>query len=183
MGLTIRNLNNKFLEIKIKQCIGFLENEYKALNYTITFYEKRGDLTKERKENPNLKEENYEQILSGKTEAAGVTIGDKKEIKIFLFLFNDLKKDPNGVTELIGNLYHEIRHAWQVENNMFQDEEEISKIDGNLEAYLKLPSEIDAYKFQDKQMKKLAPRVLKIFGHQKGIIYELKPEIRDAIYP
>ncbi len=26
------------------------------------------------------------------------------------------------VINLIGNLYHEIRHAWQFENNLFQDE-------------------------------------------------------------
>jgi hypothetical protein len=36
--------------------------------------------------------------------AAGITIGEKGRIKIFLFLFDDLKKNPNEVINLIGNL-------------------------------------------------------------------------------
>lgn len=170
------------MQIKIKKCIALLGEEYTSLNYTIHFYENREKLQKEQKNNPVMKDEQYAQILNGQIEAAGVTVGEKGQIKIFLFLFENLKRDPNEVINLVGNLYHEIRHAWQNENNLFQDEEEISTIDGNFESYLKLPSEKDAYRFQDEQMKKHGERALEIFGFNLKFRYELKPEVREAIY-
>ncbi|HDR7656205.1 TPA: hypothetical protein QCX68_001617 [Bacillus wiedmannii] len=181
MGLSIRNIK-KGLKIKIKKCVALLDEEYRGLNYTIYFYENREKLQKEQKNRPDMKEENYVQVLSGQTEIAGITIGEKGKIKIFLFLFGDIKRKPGEVMELIGNVYHEIRHAWQNENNLFQNEEEIAIIDGNLEAYYKLPSERDAYRFQEEQMQKHGNKVLEIFGFNMGCKYELKPEIREAIY-
>lgn len=183
MGLNLRNIN-KGLELKINKCIALLDEEYKSLNFTIHFYENKEKLLKERKNKPDMKEENYEQILAGQNEALGVTIGEKGIIKIFLFLLEDIKRNPSEVIELIGNIYHEIRHAWQVENKLFQDEEEISTLDGNLEAYYRLPSEKDAFQFQEKQMQKHGNKILEIFGWgDKTMKYELKPEIKNAIYP
>lgn len=60
-------------------------------------------------------------------------------------------------------MYHEIRHAWQFENNLFQDEKEIDTIDGDFESYLSLPYEKDAYRFQDENMKKIRGRNFKDF--------------------
>jgi hypothetical protein len=133
-----------------------------------------------------MTEEQYEQILTGQTATAGITIGDKGKIKIFLFLFGDIKRNPTEVINLIGNLYHEIRHAWQTENNLFQDEEEISIIDGNLASYYSLPSEKDAYRFQEEQLQKHGKKILEILGIKLGdnieFRYELKAEIREVIY-
>ena len=181
MGISIRNLK-KGLEIKIKKCIALLGEEYASLNYTIYFYENREALQKEQNNKPDMKTEQYIQILNGQTETAGVTIGEEGKIKIFLFLFGNIKRDPNEIISLIGNLYHEIRHAWQNENNLFQNEEEISTIDGNLESYLKLPSEKDAYRFQEEQMQKHGEIILGIFGFNLKFNYQLKAEIREAIY-
>ncbi|WP_342545388.1 hypothetical protein [Lysinibacillus sp. FSL K6-4013] len=182
MGLNIRNLK-KGLEIKINKCIALLGEEYASLNYTIYFYENREKLLKEQKNKPDMKAEQYTQIFNGETETAGVTIGEMGRIKIFLFLFGDIKRDPNEIISLIGNLYHEIRHAWQNENKLFQIEEEISTIDGNLDSYLKLPSEKDAYRFQEEQMQKHGEKILEIFGFNLKFTYQLKPEIRKVIYP
>ncbi|MCP9227918.1 hypothetical protein NMG90_21465 [Bacillus mycoides] len=181
MGLNIRQLN-KSLEIKIKKCIALLGEEYMSLNFTIYFYETREKLQKERDNKPDLKREHYEQILNGEIETAGLTILEEGKIKIFLFLFQDLKENPTEVIDLIGNLYHEIRHAWQFENNLYQDEKEIDTIDGDLESYLSLPYEKDAYRFQDENMKKHGEEILRIFGFQLKISYRLADEIRNIIY-
>ncbi|MDZ4410536.1 hypothetical protein ORL62_21805 [Bacillus cereus] len=79
-------------------------------------------------------------------------------------------------------MYHEIRHAWQFENNLFQDEKEIDTIDGDFESYLSLPYEKDAYRFQDENMKKYGEEILRIFGFQLKINYRLADEIRNIIY-
>lgn len=181
MGLSIRNLKKR-LEIKINKCIALLDEEYTSLNYTIYFYENREKLQKEQNNKPDMKTEQYIQILNGQIETAGVTIGEEGKIKIFLFLFSNIKRDLNEIISLIGNLYHEIRHAWQNENNLFQNEAEISTIDGNLESYLKLPSEKDAYRFQEEQMQKHGERILEIFGFNLKFTYQLKAEIREVIY-
>lgn len=181
MGLSLRNIH-KGLGLKINKCLDLLEKEYKDLNYTIYFYEKPEKLEKERRNKPDLNEEQYNQILAGQNITAGITIGEKGIIKIFLFLYEDVKKNPKEVIDLIGNLYHEIRHAWQAENKMFEDEEEISILDGNLESYYSLPSEKDAYKFQEEQMKLHGKKILEIFGYSYEFKYELNKEIRDIIY-
>lgn len=181
MGLSLRNIK-KGLEIKINKCITFLGEEYTSLNYTIYFYETRERLLKEQKNKPDMKTEQYTQILNGQTETAGVTIEEKGRIKIFLFRFEDIKRDPNEIIRLIGNLYHEIRHAWQNDNKLYRNEEEISTIDENLESYLKLPSEKDAYRFQEEQIKNHGDKILEIFGFNLKFEYQLKPEIREAIY-
>ncbi|WP_054708124.1 hypothetical protein [Bacillus sp. JCM 19041] len=184
MGLSLINLNsNKSLERKIRKCIALLDDEYKDLNFTINFYGKREKLQKERNIKPDLKEENYLQILAGKYMTTGLTIGEKGEIKIFLFHFGNLKKKPREVILLIGNIFHEIRHAWQFKNGLFQDENEITVIDENPKAYYRKPSEKDAYIFQEQQMKKHGGEILEIFGFLvEGYEFELNDEIKEAIY-
>ncbi|SFI40372.1 MULTISPECIES: hypothetical protein [unclassified Bacillus (in: firmicutes)] len=140
--------------MKIKKCIALLGEEYMSFNFTIYFYETREKLQRERDNKPNLKREHYEQILNGEIETAGLTICEEGKIKIFLFLFQDLKRNPTEVINLIGNLYHEIRHAWQFENNLFQDE----------------------------KMKKHSEEILRIFGFQLKIDYRLADEISNIIY-
>lgn len=140
--------------MKIKKCIVLLGEEYMSFNFTIYFYETREKLQRERDNKPDLKREHYEQILNGEIETAGLTICEEGKIKIFLFLFQDLKRNPTKVINLIGNLYHEIRHAWQFENNLFQDE----------------------------KMKKHSEEILRIFGFQLKIDYRLADEISNIIY-
>lgn len=180
MGLSLRNIK-KGLEIKINKCITLLGEKYIPLNYTIYFYENREKLHTELKNKPEMKVEPIYTDIKWQTEIAGVTIEEKGRIKIFLFLFENIKKDPNEIIRLIGNLYHEIRHVWQNENKLYQNEEEISTIDGNLESYLKLPSEKDAYRFQEEQIKKHGEKILEIFGFNLKFEYQLKSEIREAI--
>lgn len=182
MELSVRNLNSdKWLKRKIISCIALLDDEYKNLDFTVNFYDKREKLQKERDNKPDLKADTYEQILTGKKEIAGLTIGEKGKIKIFLFKFGNVKSNPKEVISLIANIFHEIRHAWQYNNGVFQDEDEISFIDGNLEAYYSQPSEKDAYLFQEEQMKKHGKKVLEIFGFDIGLKYELQDEVKAAI--
>ena len=128
-----------------------------------------------------MKAEHYIQILDGQTVPAGLTIGERGKIKIFLFHFRDVKKDPVELINLIGNLYHEIRHAWQYDNNLFQDEDIIDTIDGNSGRYYNLPSEKDAYRFQEEQMQNHGNEILRIFGFDMKINFQLKPEIKKTI--
>lgn len=180
MSISLRGIK-KGLSTKISKCIALLSAEFTSLNYTIYFYESREKFEKEHIEKPEMKDEQYTQILNGVIETSGVTIGEKGKIKIFLFLFDDVKKDPNEVIKLIGNIYHEIRHAWQNEKGLFKDEEELYTIDGNLEEYYSLPSEKDAYRFQEEKMQTYGNEILKIFGFNFGIHYQLKPEIKKVI--
>ena len=163
MNLSTRNIKGK-LKIKIKKCIKLLGKEYTSLNYVIYFYDGKEKLQKEQFDKPNMEVEQYDQIINGQTEIAGVTLGEKGIIKIFLFVFEDVEKRPEEVIHLVGNLYHEIRHAWQYENKLFKKEEEVLKIDGDTEAYFQLDSEKDAYKFQKELMKKHGNRILETFG-------------------
>lgn len=132
-----------------------------------------------------MEPEYYDQIINGYIETAGIILIGKGKIKIFLFMFDDLEKNIEEVLELIGNLYHEIRHAWQYENKVFQGEEEFSTNDGNFESYIQLPSEKDAYLFQEEQLKRYWRKILEIFYYKVDknieIKYELKPEITKAI--
>lgn len=185
MGLSLRNVN-KGLQIKINKCIELLGEEYKSLNFTLYFYETREKLENESINKPDMTVESYEQILTGKNEAGGITLGETGKIKIFLFLFGDVKRDRGEVIKLIANIYHELRHAWQHKNNLYIDEPEISKIDGNIEDYFGLPSEKDAFKFQEKMMGELGEQVLEIFGFKLGknevYKYQLMDWIREIVY-
>lgn len=180
--MKIRNNINQSLKLNIEKSIELLGREYKSLNFTIDFYRDRGRLEFERENKPDLKKETYEQILNGEKGISGLTLGSKKQIKIFLFNYGDLETNAYNIVSLIGNIYHEIRHAWQVENNLFQEEDEINTINGNIELYFSQNAEKDAFIFQLENMQKYVNVVLQIFNF-KGRIeqYELKPEIMKYI--
>ncbi|KSU85163.1 hypothetical protein GA0061096_1356 [Fictibacillus enclensis] len=183
MSIKLRNLN-KELAAKIKRCISLLEDEYKNLDYALFFYDTPKKLQSEQKRNPDLNSEELQQILNGETVTAGITLPDKKEIKIFLFHYDNIISDPRDIIPLIANIYHELRHAWQNENNRFQDEEELSSLDDNIEAYLSLPSEKDAFRFQRNQMQKHMRTVLDIFGLTNISFnqpYDLYPWIKEIV--
>jgi len=173
---------NQGLRLKLIQCINLLEPEFRNLNFTIDPYENSERIEYERKSKPELKEEEYEQILNGQNTVGGLLFGSKKQIKLFIFNYKELDTNPNEILGLVGTLYHEIRHAWQHENNKFQDEEEINSIDGNLEMYFGGEAEKDAYKFQLIEMQKHANEILEIFGVNARVHnYTLKPEIMKFI--
>jgi hypothetical protein len=175
--LNIRNNINQALKLKFDKCIDLLDREYKSLNFTIDVYQDRERLEYERANKPDLKEEEYEQILNGEQTVGGLTVTKKRQIKIFLFHYGDLT-DVEEVLHLIGNVYHEIRHAYQITKNLYINDEEFSKLDGNLEYYFGQEAEKDAYKFQLEQMQKNANEVLSIFGINKWVqSYTLKDEI------
>ncbi|MEJ1131252.1 hypothetical protein V9L20_27065 [Variovorax sp. CCNWLW225] len=180
--MKIRNNINQKLKIRINKCIDLLDTEYKKLNFTIDPYISANRLEYERKNKPDLSEETYEQILNGSEVVSGITLGEKKRIKIFLFIYKNLETDANEVLGLIGNIYHEIRHGWQIEHKLFDDEIGITKIDGNLETYFGQVAEKDAYTFQLEQMQKNANKILEIFNINDRVqYYTLKEEIMDII--
>lgn len=182
MGLSNRNIKNG-LKKKIEKCILLLGEEYTSLKFTIYYYPNKEKLQNEQFNKPDMKEENYRQILYGYNEISGITIGEQGKIKIFLFMYKNIEKDPEEIILLIANLYHEIRHAWQYENKLFLGENEVLTIDDNKELYYSLPSEKDAYKFQEKEMQKYSKKILGIFGiHDIYFEYRLKKEIRDIVF-
>ncbi len=185
MTLKLRNLN-KSLEYKVNKCIALLGDEYRSLDYTIDFYKNKQRLEQERKNNPEMNDEQYTQILSGKISTSGITIADKKKIKIFLFLFGkNLVGTPDEIIHFIGNIYHELRHARQATDHLYENEPEVITVDGSFEEYLKLPSEKDAYIFQEQQMDKHLSAILDIFGfkvNRGDVPFKLKEDIRKIIY-
>ncbi|MDR4928276.1 hypothetical protein [Peribacillus simplex] len=180
--MNIRNNMDQGLRTKIIKCIDLLDDEFKTLNFTIDPYQVRERLIYERDNKPDLKKEEYEQILNGEVVVGGLTHGDKKQIKIFLFFYEELDSNAYEILHLIGNIFHEIRHAWQIKNNLYQEENEISKLDGNLEFYFGLEAEKDAYQFQLEQMQKHANKILEIFNNNARVKeFTLKDEIMKFI--
>lgn len=131
----------------------------------LIFIKNKERLEQEQKNNPQMNDTEYEQILTGENSASGITITDNKKIKVFLFLFEkNIETNPSEIIHLIGNIYHELRHAWQDTEQLYKDEPEISSADNSLEDYLRLPSEKDAYIFQELQMDKHQRTILETFG-------------------
>ncbi|PEL14304.1 hypothetical protein [Bacillus sp. AFS017336] len=180
--MNIRSNLDQGLRAKIIRCIDLLDEEYKSLGFTIDPYQDRERLIYERDKKPDLTEEAYDQILKGDIVVGGLTLGDKKKIKIFLFFYEKLNSDPLEILNLIGNIFHEVRHAWQIKNSKFQGEKEIGKIDGNLDTYFSLEAEKDAYEFQLVQMQNHANKILEIFNNTARVEkYTLKEEIMKFI--
>lgn len=175
------------LWIKINKSIMLLDKEYRELDFKINFYPERGKLEYERENKPDLLEKYYEDILFGDTIIGGLTCENKKEIKIFLFQYEKLEVDvdPREVTLLIGKVFHEIRHAWQIKKNLYQNEPTITNLDENIKTYLNLPSEKDAYLFEKEQMTKHLSDILRIFDVElpsgKAMRYEMDKEILRII--
>lgn len=165
-----------------RKCINLLDVEYKTLDYTIDFYSTRERLQKEQNNKPDLEDNAYTQILNGKLETSGITLGDKKQIKIFLFMYENPEMDFIEFCKSLAKVYHEIRHAWQNTNNCFENEPEILDIDAGWEEYIRLPSEKDAYKFEEEQINIHMVKICEIFGSEKGLTYTLRKSIRDLVY-
>jgi len=181
--VNIRKKNiNPSLKDKIRKCINLLDVEYKELDFTIDFYTTREQLEKERKNKPDLDEEAYNQIFNGKYKPSAITLGEKKIIKIFLFMYDNPETDLTEWSMLISKVYHEIRHAWQKTNHLYEDEPEILDIDANWEEYIRLPSEKDAYKFEERKMNEHMLKICEIFGTEQRFEYILDKPIRDIVY-
>jgi hypothetical protein len=178
----IRNNISTRLREKIRKCINLLNVEYKTLDFTIDFYATRERLEKERKNKPDLDDIAYNQILNGKLETSAITLGEKKLIKIFLFMYDNPETDFDQYIKVIAKVYHEIRHAWQSAKHRYENEPEILDVDANWEEYVRLPSEKDAYKFEEQQMNNHMLKICEIFGSEKGFNYTLHKPIRDIVY-
>ncbi|WP_336882269.1 hypothetical protein [Priestia koreensis] len=180
--MNIRNNINPKLRNNIRKCINLLDVEYKTLDYTIDFYTTRKRLEKEQKNKPDLDNEAYNQIFNGKFKTSAITIGENKTIKIFLFMYRNPETDFEQCVNLIAKVYHEIRHAWQNVNHLYEDEPEILDVDANWEEYVGLPSEKDAYKFEEQQINKHMLKICDIFSSKKAFGYTLYKPIRDIVY-
>ena len=101
------------LFIQLVRCIELLGNEYKTLNFTLDVYLNRDKLEAEIIKRPVINDEVYKQILNGKVQPPGLIIPDKKLIKFFLFNLDDIENENQRKLELVANLFHEMRHAWQ----------------------------------------------------------------------
>ncbi|MDX8367209.1 hypothetical protein [Cytobacillus sp. IB215665] len=180
--MKIRNNINPRFRDKIRKCINLLDVTYKTLDYTIDFYATRERLEKERKNKPDFEDRAYNQILNGEIETSAITIGEKNQIKIFLFMYDNPEINFDQCIKVIAKVYHEIRHAWQYTNDLYKDELEILNVDTQWEEYVRLPSEKDAYKFEERQMNKNMLKICEIFESEKGFDYTLTKPIRDIIY-
>lgn len=175
------NLKPKF-QTKIRKCINLLDVQYKTLDYTLDFYSTKERLEKEQARKPDLHEKVYSQVLYGESQIAGITLGESKSIKIFLFMYDKPETNFEEFVKLIAKVYHEIRHAWQHQNQLYQNEPSMLNIDASLQEYFSLPSEKDAYAFEEQQINRHMLNICKVYGSEKGIKYTLKKSIRDIVY-
>ncbi|MBU8716582.1 hypothetical protein [Bacillus subtilis] len=169
------------LKLKINKCIALLGSEYTSLNFNIEPYETREKLEFERINCPDLTDESYEDILNGKRTIGGVTLKDKKRIKIFLYQYPNLHL-PKEVLDLVAIFYHELRHAWQIKNNMFQENDaKVISPNENFELYFGDEAEKDAYLFHEEQIRKHTDQIFKIFEFnipEGTMLYSLNSDIR-----
>ncbi|PYZ96628.1 hypothetical protein CR205_13060 [Alteribacter lacisalsi] len=180
--MNIRNNISPMMREKIRKCINLLDSEYKTLDFTIDLYKTRKRLETEKRNKPDLEDLAYNQILQGEFETSAIIVGERKLIKVFLFMYDNPETDFAEFIKLIAKVYHELRHAWQYANHLYKNEPQILNVDLNWEEYVRLPSEKDAYKFEVQQMNKHMPKIVKIFGSEVGCIYTLKKPIRDIVY-
>ncbi|KUP30295.1 hypothetical protein AU385_17940 [Bacillus halotolerans] len=157
-------INTEFL-LKLNECINFLPDDHNNLNWTIVFYDQQNFIN-DHKDNKVYSKEHYNKILDKNSLASGSTVSEIKEIHLFLFKY---EFTPADLIKLIGNIYHEIRHAWQYSNNIYEIENEISPYE-DFEAYIKQPWEQDAYKFQLKYMRVHYNKILEIFNLKNYVV-------------
>jgi hypothetical protein len=169
-------ISNK-LRNQLISCIELLDKEFTSLDFSIIVYETRESLERERHKKPSLPDDFYHQILNGVKKPVGLTIADQN--LIHLYKFNNTYQNKNHEKlELVANLFHEIRHAWQHVNGKFKDEEEIRDIDNNKKKYFQLPSEQDAYQFQADMVNTHRDSIIRIMEMNQGFgIYSIKKEI------
>ncbi|PHI49698.1 hypothetical protein B9T64_06875 [Bacillus halotolerans] len=170
---------NTSLYKKIEKCIKLLPSSIlkECSDFKIVFFTRK-EIEDKLKIDPTNKD--YEYILSGNGPGGSVD-KDTKEIRIYL-TYNDIENNIMDTVNFIGNLFHEIRHAWQVNKNKYQDEQVINPYDDYI-AYLNQPSEVDAYTFQLLQMRRQLGKILKIFNYNVPTLppYNLKDDIMGVL--
>ncbi|MDZ5669136.1 MULTISPECIES: hypothetical protein [Bacillus subtilis group] len=173
------NINTSLYK-KTEKCIELLPSSIlnTCSDFKIVFY------TREELEgilkNDATNKEDYEYILTEGNEPGGSVDKEAKEIRIYL-TYDNIENNPMDTVNFIGNLYHEIRHAWQVNKNKYQDDIIIKPYE-DLFGYLKQPCEVDAYNFQLIHMRKQINNILKIFNYNlHAPAYNLKDHIMEAI--
>jgi len=161
------------------RCIDLLDEEYTSLIYTIVIYLDREKLEYERINKPIFDDDRYQHILNN-DEIIGQNISDKRLIHLYLFNLDNMGDKNKRKLEIVANLFHEIRHAWQCKNGLFPDEEQINDIKTNKETYLNQDSERDAYLFQKEIINKHKCSIAEIM-EISGIIQDctFKPGILD----
>ncbi|MEC1943165.1 hypothetical protein GXB79_06710 [Bacillus velezensis] len=170
---------NSMLYKKTEKCIKLLPSSIlnACSDFKIVFFTKK-ELEERFKNDPTNKD--YEYILTEGNEPGGSVDKSTKEIRIYL-TYDNIEGNPMDTVNFIGNLYHEIRHAWQVNKNKYQEDTIIKPYD-DLIGYLKQPCEVDAYTFQLIHMRKQINNILKIFNHNlQAPSYNLKEHFMEAI--
>ncbi|MCY8600334.1 hypothetical protein MOD33_06045 [Bacillus spizizenii] len=165
----------------VKECINFLAGDIRMLDWTLVFYIKE-DFLKEQASGDSYSSEDIKYILDKNSRApGGATIEKDKEIHLFMFRY-DFREDVTDLIHLIGNIYHELRHAWQYEHSVYEKVDEI-KPDDDFEAYVKQPWETDAYLFQLNQMREHFDKILDILhlGQFKGIPYNYDDDLMNYL--
>lgn len=171
MKLKIKCNNKMISKFQIEECVKLLGPEYTSLSYVIDVYNHRERLEKERLNNPDMEESNYDDILGdGTGTPVGICVEDKREIKLFPFnLTDDLKIYTVSIDEkyppeyrFIFFLFHELQHAWQQTHGKFKEEKEIFSVSKQINDYKKLPSEREANNFAKEQVNRNKNHIQKI---------------------
>jgi hypothetical protein len=151
---------------ELRRCVELLGPEYTSLPYKVYVYRDREEVQTELDENPDMPADDYDYILKNVSyQPPGVCLHEKKLIKLFPF---NLDQSIPAMQKLhsVGNAFHELRHAWQQMNGLYLEEAEQKLDSDHIEDYLRLPSEKDAYAFQEDQMNKHAISISNILGFQ-----------------
>lgn len=134
---------------ELRRCLELLGPEYMELPYSIYVYKDKEEVISEKENNPNMSIEMYDFILRDTAYAPpGVCVQENKIIKLYPF---NQKPSQSLKVDAIAFAFHEVRHAWQYNKDLYSGEIESIPSESILD-YLNKPSEIDAYKFAEDQM-------------------------------
>jgi len=145
--------HNKLIMCKqVRECIKLVGNEYLDLPFQVIIYKDVAEVQKEWENKPNMIDRSYEDVIyHPATAPPGICTGDPKMIRIYPFNtgFSEISELAYLKFSIIYHLFHEIRHAYQYEYELFKDDTIYHPSGEDLTKYANSPAEIDANKFAD----------------------------------
>jgi len=169
--MEIKTISTIVTIAEVEKCIALLEKDYTDLDVVIEIHTKKSIEREKTSSKPDLSKGEYITILRGSTKT-GVYVHTLKKIKSFPFNYKYNKSEYNEHElpfndliryNIIFNLFHELRHAWQYQNNKseyLKSKSEDPALD--LMAYYSSPFEEDADKFEIEQRNKHAKAINEI---------------------
>ncbi|MGV7116667.1 hypothetical protein [Paenibacillus kyungheensis] len=137
---------------QVRECIKLLGDEYLDLPFQVIIYKDVAEVQKEWENEPNMIDRSYEDVIyHPDTAPPGICTGNPKMIRIYPFNIgvSEISELQELKFGLIYYLFHEIRHAYQYQHELFKDDTIYHPSGEDMVNYANSPAEKDAYKFAE----------------------------------